>query len=161
MAGPFLATLGRSAALFYPAARAGVSQGRSLSATLKLYRDAGNSISNAAARSMFRALQAHETAATVVRSLPRNRRIPSAALPEALTKIRRALSFTVEVRGFLSSTGDEVVRHITISSNREMTPAHIEALAEETMETSADRYGIEVEEVHLIRGERSGPAGRF
>jgi hypothetical protein len=161
MAGPFLATLSRSARLFYSAARGGTAQGRSFTATVKAYRDAGNRIGNDIARNIFRAVQAHENQARSVQELPRNRRIPIASLPQALTKIRRNLSFTVEVRGFLPGTGEAFTRHITISANETLTPRRIEQLAEETIASGGDRYGMEVQEVNLIRGERAGRAGTF
>lgn len=161
MAGPFLSTLGRSARLFLPAARGGVSQGRSFTATIKLYRDAGNRIGNDIARQIFRAVLSHEQQAAIVQGMPRNRKIPIASLPQALTTLRRAMSFTVAVQGFLPETGKSVLRHITISTNSELTPNRILALATEIVDEGGDRYGFEVESVSLTRGERAGRGGVF
>jgi hypothetical protein len=161
MAGPFLETLSKSARAFMTVARAGAAQGLSFTRTVAAYRDAGNRIGNDIARNIFRAVVAHETQARSVQDLPRNRRIPVSILPQALTKIRRGLSFTVEVRGFLPETGEAVTRHITISADDTMTPSHIESLAEETVLDGKDRYGLEVQEVNIIRGERAGRLGRF
>jgi hypothetical protein len=82
-------------------------------------------------------------------------------LPEALTTLRRAFSFTVEVRGFLVDTGERVTQNVTVTSSTLLTRAAMEELAIEAVTSGAERYGMEVESAIPIRGTRAGALGTF
>jgi hypothetical protein len=78
-----------------------------------------------------------------------------------LTAIRRAASFTVEVRGTLLSSGQSFIQHVTVTTDTPLTRREIEEAALDAVEGAQDRYGIEVEETLLVRGVRAGLAGRI
>jgi hypothetical protein len=82
-----------------------------------------------------------------------------ATLPEALSKIRRAYSFTVALTGRSELTGQRLVQHVTISTDRGMTRGELEDLAVEMGIEGKRRYGLELESAQLVGGLRSGELG--
>jgi hypothetical protein len=97
----------------------------------------------------------------ILRSLAKDVRLVTDALPTAITKTRREFSFTVELRG-AGPNGQQSVQHVTVSTDQPgLTPREITDKALELGVSGADRYGLDVESATVLRGTRSGTAGTF
>lgn len=80
-------------------------------------------------------------------------------LPEALTKLRRALSFEVKISGFDIENGEDVTRFVTVSFDDPLTRAEIENVGLGFIEEDMQRYGFAVTDVLLVRGMKAGVEG--
>lgn len=83
------------------------------------------------------------------------------ALPEAITKIRDRMSFTVSVRGFHRKTGELQEEFVTIAMSTAIGRESIEQMAISIVNASKDRYEIVVVSAQIIDGVREGQPGRF
>ena len=95
----------------------------------------------------------------VLSALGLNRRPNPLRLPPALTKIRRAFSFTVRVRGVDVETGATSESFVTVTTDTLLTRGEIEALAAQAIEVDQQRYQLVVSDLLLTGGVRSGLAG--
>lgn len=152
-------SLTAAARLAVPAVMRGVREGLSVSRIADAVRSGGIRIANESLRGLIRAereIWRHGNSLRYVNldSVPNPR-----SLPEALTTIRRNLSYTVEVRGTLTSTGKEWIQNVTVATDRNLTRRQIETAARKAISTAKERYGMDIESVILIRGVRAGSAG--
>lgn len=158
----FLETLSRAARTAYPAIQRGVREGlssRRIDDALR--KEFGSSIRRATLLDIMRREQSVVERSERLKFLGLDRRPSPASLAEALTKIRREYSFTVEVTGTMVSTGASLTQHITVTSDTLLTRREIEEAARDLVESDKDQYGVEVESVTITRGMRAGPAGTF
>lgn len=139
----------------------GVREGLSIRRIGDALRNAGGSISNATLAEIVAAERKVQSYGAAIGTLRSDRKIDPRRLPEALTRLRRDLSFTVEVVG-KDQRGRPVVQHVTISSDRALSPDEIMEAAEELATTRRKAYGMtRVESVTIVRGVRAGAAGTF
>jgi hypothetical protein len=150
-----------ASALAYSAIQRGVREGLSIESIGRAVRGGGIRIANDALRSLVTAERGIFTHGQNLRFVNLDSRPNIATLPQALTAIRRAASFTVEVRGTLLSSGQSFIQHVTVTTDTPLTRREIEEAALDAVEGAQDRYGIEVEETLLVRGVRAGLAGRI
>jgi hypothetical protein len=108
---------------------------------------------------MMRLMQGEAAIGPVLSALGINRMPNPMRLPPALTKIRRAFSFTVRVRGLETDTGVSTERFVQVTSDTLLTRGEIEALADQAIESDLDRYKLTVSEILLVGGVRSGAPG--
>lgn len=83
------------------------------------------------------------------------------ALPEAISKIRDRMSFTVSVRGFHRMTGELQERFVTIAMSTAIPRASIERMARSMIEAEGERYEIVFVSSQIIDGVREGQPGRL
>jgi hypothetical protein len=160
MAGPFLDTLSRAARAAWPFIQRGVREGLSSRSIERALVEGGLSgVRRSTLLDLMRMSAFEQRAGDALNRLQPNRRIEAQALPEALTKIRRSFSFTVDVTGTLISTGKSITRSITIASDRELTPLEIRQAAVAAVDAAGDRYGMTVEETKITGGRRAGSLG--
>lgn len=104
-------------------------------------------------------MQGEAAIGPVLSALGINRRPNPLRLPPAITKIRRAFSFTVRVRGLEADTGASIDQFIQVTSDTLLTRGEIEALAEQAIESDLNRYNLSVSSSLLIGGVRAGAPG--
>jgi hypothetical protein len=156
---PLLDTLSAIARQAFPFIVRGVREGLSSNAIGRLLSESGFGIRRQTLLDLVRAQKGVQTAGAALRFLRQNAIPNPNRLPEALTTIRRAFSFTVEVRGRSLETDERVTQHVTVTTDRLLTRREIEELAGEAVERAGDRYGFEQEEAVLIGGLKAGPRG--
>lgn len=156
-----VSALAGAARMALPAVQRGVREGFSIARIADAVRSGGIRIANQSLRDLIAAERKVWTHGSSLRFVNLDLSPRRSALPEALTTIRRELSFTVEVRGSLVSTGKEWVQNITVATDRDLTRRQIESAARRAVTQGRERYGMEIESVVLIRGVRAGSAGRF
>lgn len=162
MAAPLIAGLTRAARLAMPFIERGVREGLSSRAIETAIRAGGFAAPRRTVLlEVMRAMRGVEESGKALRFLRQGARPDPARLPEALTTIRRAYSFTLEVRGTHISTGAPLVQHVTVTSDTLLTRAEMEAAAAEAVDQGNERYGIEVESVLPIKGIKAGSRGVF
>ena len=135
--------------------REGVSS-RSLT---EILQKAGLGIRRQTLLDIMRLMEGEAAIGPVLSALGINRRPNPLRLPPALTKIRRAFSFTVRVLGVDVDTGATSESFVTVTTDTLLTRGEIEALAEQAIETDQDRYKLQVTSLLLTGGVRSGIAG--
>jgi len=158
---PFLASLTAAARTIYPFIQRGVREGLSIESIGRIFRAEGFHLANATLREMVRHERSLIAASEHLRFTNLDKLIDVSRLPNALTTLRRAYSFTVEVRGIFASDKQRGTQHVTVTTDRTLTRREIESAAMEAMEAGADRYGMDVEAVQLVGGMRAGEAGTF
>lgn len=159
MALGILAGLSARARAAYPIIRGAVNRGLSSSEITKVLQDQGIGIRRQTLLDIIRDERGAVTAGARLRNLG-SRRMPNPErLPKALTRLRRAYSFVVEVRGINSETGETMTRPVTVSTSRLMSRADIEAQAMEYVVTDSERYGMDALTAVLTEGRRAGDLG--
>ena len=156
---PFLTTLTPSARQAYPIIQRGVSEGLSANAIQTTLRSAGMGIRRQTLLDTVRAIKGVETVGGRLRSLRLDRVPDPRRMPEALTTLRRAFSFRVELRGVEIDTGNPFTRFVTVTLDSPRTRQRIEQLAEQFVLDEPKRYGIDLESVLLVHGSKAGPEG--
>lgn len=159
MAFPFLLGLSARARQASPIIRRGVREGISSRALTGILQRAGLGIRRQTLLDIMRLMEGEAAIGPVLSALGLNRRPNPLRLPPALTKIRRAFSFTVRVQGVDVDTGAFSESFVTVTTDTLLTRGEIEALAEQAIETDSDRYKIVVSNLLLTGGVRSGLAG--
>jgi len=154
-----LSALSASARLAYPAIVRGVREGLSLNRLQAALQEANLGIRRATLLSLMQRERALVSAGESMRFLPRAARPDPARLPEALTILRRQFSFTVELRGRSLQTGERTTQHVTVASDRLLTRAEIEDVAERFGQQGGERYGMEVERVLFVKAMKAGAGG--
>lgn len=157
----WLSTLSRSARAIYPIARRGAREGLSIESIGKAARAAGFRIANDSLREMVHRVREMDTRG---RPSPFESptRVPSAGMfAEAVSKIRKQYSYTVEIRGL--SEGEEVIRHFTIASNERLPNADAIEAARGMLDSSSHYVSDDFEEsgAFVVGRLKAGPAGRF
>ena len=159
MVAPFLLGQSLRARRASPIIRRGVREGISSRALTGILQRAGLGIRRQTLLDIMRLVEGEIAIGPVLSALGLNRRPNPLRLPPAITKIRRAFSFTVRVRGADLDTGIETERFVTVATDTLLTRGEIEALAEQAIESDLSRYKIIVSEFLLTGGLRSGAPG--
>lgn len=156
---PFISTLSRAARRAYPMLEAGVARGLSANANIAAYLAGGGQIRRQTGLDMIRRIRGVEDLSSRVRNIRPEFTPDPRRIPEALTKLRRAFSFRVRLRGTDISTGDDFERFVNISLNKPTNRALIERMAEAFQLSSSDRYGMDLDEVQLVGAVKAGDLG--
>lgn len=159
MVAPFLAGLSLRARRASPIIRRGVREGVSSRQLTQILQKAGLGIRRQTLLDIMRLVEGEAAIAPVLSALGINRRPNPLRLPPAITKIRRAFSFTVRVSGLDTDTGGALEQFVTVTSDTLLTRGEIEALAEQAIERDLDRYKISLSASLLIGGVRAGAPG--
>lgn len=159
MAAPFLLGLSSRARRASPLIRRGVREGVSSRALTGILQRAGLGIRRQTLLDIMRLMEGEAAIGPVLSALGLNRRPNPLRLPPALTKIRRAFSFTVRALGSDAATGVEREQFITVTSDTLLTRGEIEALAEQAIEDDLSRYKLTVSSFLLTGGLRAGEPG--
>lgn len=156
---PFLLGLSSRARRASPIIRRGVREGVSSRQMTRILQKAGLGIRRQTLLDMMRMIEGEVAIGPVLSALGINRFPNPMRLPPALTKIRRAYSFTVRVRGSEIDTGAATEQFVTVTSDTLLTRGEIEALANQAIETDLDRYKLVVTDTLLTGGLRAGAPG--
>ncbi len=159
MVAPFLLGLSPRARRASPIIRRGVREGISSRALTGILQRAGLGIRRQTLLDIMRLVEGEAAIGPVLSALGLNRRPNPLRLPPALTKIRRAFSFTVRALGVDVETGVSREQFVTVTSDTLLTRGEIEALAEQAIETDRDRYQLRETQFQLTGGVRAGAAG--
>lgn len=159
MVAPFLLRLAPRARRASPIIRRGVREGISSRALTGILQRAGLGIRRQTLLDIMRLMEGEAAIGPVLSALGLNRRPNPLRLPPALTKIRRAFSFTVRVRGVDVETGATSESFVTVTTDTLLTRGEIEALAAQAIEVDQQRYQLVVSDLLLTGGVRSGLAG--
>ena len=82
-------------------------------------------------------------------------------IPESLTKLQRAFSFRVEIRGFDLAQDAFISRFVQVSLDEPLTRAQIQEIGAGFIFADEDRYKFLVDEVLLVSGTKAGAQGTF
>lgn len=156
---PLLSTLSGRARQAYPIIRRGVREGLSGNQIQTLLRAADLGIRRLSMQAIVRAERGVQVAGAQLRFLNRRFTPDPRRIPEALTTLRRAFSFTVRIRGVDTQTGEDVERFVNISINRPISRASLEQIGFDFSQPEPEQYGLAVTEVLLIEAVKAGPAG--
>ena len=156
---PFLATLSARARQAYPIIQGGVAQGLSSRAITETLVAADRSIRRSTLLDIIRRVRDVETRGAQLRNLRLDRFPDPRRMPEALTQLKRAFSFRVELRGVEIDTGIPFTRHVNVALDRPLTRERMERIAEQFIEDEPERYGIDLTSVLLVSGMKAGPEG--
>ncbi len=159
MVAPFLLGLSSRARRASPLIRRGVREGISSRALTGILQRAGLGIRRQTLLDLMRLMEGEAAIGPVLSALGMGRRPNPFRLPPALTKIRRAYSFTVRVRGAELDTGVLTEQFVTVTTDTLLTRGEIEALAAQAIETDQDRYKLVVSDILLTGGLRAGAPG--
>ena len=159
MALPFLLKLSPRARRASPLIRRGVREGVSSRQMTRILQKAGLGIRRQTLLDIMRLMEGEAAIGPVLSALGINRLPNPMRLPPALTKIRRAFSFTVRVRGLDVESGISSERFVTVTTDTLLTRGELEALAQEAIETDLNRYQLTVSAALLVGGLRSGVPG--
>jgi hypothetical protein len=157
----FLDSLTKNARAAYPFIQSGVRQGLSSNSIARALSSAGLPLRRQALLDLVRLEKGATDYGRILRSLSKGAPMNVEALPESVTRIRRAYAFVVEVRG-TTAGGGVLTKHVTVSTdNPALRPSDIEAAAAEMGEGPNPSGGVEVLSTSIVRGMRSGAAGTF
>ena len=159
MTGPLIPRLPRRAGQAFPIIQRGVREGLSANAIQSLLRAADLGIRRQSLLDIVRGVRGIEAAGAQLRFLNRNFTPDPRRLPEALTKIRRAFSFNVRLRGIDIQTGEDFERFVNVALDRPLSRAAIEQLGFDFSQPEPDQYGFAVTDVLLVGGVKSGAPG--
>lgn len=159
MAIPFLAGLSVAARSAYPIILRGVSEGLSGNAIQRVLSTVGPGLRRSVMQNVINRIQGVERANINLRFVRKDRTPNPARLAEALHKIRRNFSFTIEVRGTAIDTGENILQHITVATDAPFARELMEQQAIDVVQAGKRKYEILVESALLIGGLRAGSAG--
>lgn len=162
MALPLAATISAAARRALPIIQRGVREGLSSRAINDVIKSAfGRGIRRQTLLDVMRAERGIVELAPQLKRLGRLKRPNINRLPLAVTRIRRRLSFIVQIRGFIADVGNEIIQQVTVSTDVNLTRQEIEDLAAGTIRTGQSGTMVEIEDVTLISGVRAGRPGTF
>ena len=161
MVAPFLLRQSSRARRASPMILRGVREGISSRQLMGVLQKAGLGIRRQVLLDLMRLYGDEVAIGPVLSALGINRFPNPMRLPPALTKIRRAYSFTVRVRGAELDTGLETEQFVTVTSDTLLTRGEIEALADQAIEADRSRYNLIVADLLLTGGLRAGTPGRL
>jgi len=156
---PLISTLNDRQRRAFPIIQGGVSRGLAGNEIQRVLRLQNLGINNVVLQRIIRAEKGVEIAGARLRSIPRHLTPDPRRLPDALTRIRRAFSFTVKVSGFDLTTGEDFTQFVAVALDDVMTRGEIENLALGLVERDRDRYGFAVTDVILQIGVKAGVEG--
>ncbi len=158
---PLLSTLNARQRRAFPIIQGGVARGLTGNQIGRVLQLQGLGINNVVLQRIVRAEKGIAIAGARLRSMPRHLVPDPRRLPDALHKIRRAFSFTVEIRGFDLSTGEALEQSVTVTLDDVLTRGEIEELALGFIDAKMQHYGVAVTDVILERGVKAGVEGTF
>lgn len=156
---PLLSTLSTAARVAYPIIKRAVSEGLSVLDTQILLQDHLTPIPRNELLKVINAVRREYRLGADLRNRPLNRIIGERSLHEAITPLRRQYSFDVLVRGIDTATGLLRGQYITVSTDRLLTRAEIEAAAMRAASGAGGSGGMEEMIAELHAGRRAGRAG--
>lgn len=159
MALPFLATLVKSARFAYPIIQKGVRAGLASRAIAGTLQKAGLGIRRSTLLKIMRKERSLVQHGLNMRFLPLKRFPNPLKLPTALTKLRRAYSYTVKVFGTNMGTGEPRTQQVTVSSSKLLTRQQAEDIAMDYGRGQYDSGQMEVDRVQLINVVKAGDLG--
>ena len=159
MTGPYIASLVGNARFAYPIVQRAVANNVSANATAILLTAAGTGVRRTTLLEMFRRVRNVETTGAQLQFVGLNRTPDPRRIPEALTKLRRAFSFRVRLRGTDIATGDPFERFVNVALDQPLTRAEIEQIGTSFIFADPERYQIALDEVLLVNGVKSGALG--
>ena len=159
MVAPFLLGLSLRARRASPIIKRGVREGVSSRQLASILQKSGLGIRRQTLLDLMRLAGDEAAIGPVLSALGINRRPNPLRLPPAITKIRRAFSFTVRVRGLDTDTGIASERFVTVTTDTLLTRGEVEALASQAIETDRDRYNLRETEFLMTGGVRAGAPG--
>ena len=134
-----LLSLGKSALTSAPAIEGAVARGLSRSATQSLLRAAGLSIRRQTFLDIYRYFEGGELQARQWRSLRKDFLPNPLRMIESINPIRRNFSYKVKLPIIGAAPGEPQEDYVTIATDSLLTPAEVEAEAEEYI-IEGDRY---------------------
>ena len=159
MVAPFLLRQSARARRASPMIQRGVREGISSRQLMGVLQKAGLGIRRQVLLDLMRLYGDEVAIGPVLSALGLNRRHNPFRLPPALTKIRRAYSFTARVRGSEVDTGTVTEQFVTVTTDTLLTRGEIEELAGQAIEAGQDRYQLVVTDILLTGGLRAGAPG--
>ena len=159
MALSFLSTLTKTASFAYPLIQKGVRAGLASRAIAGTLSRAGLGIRRSTLLSIMRKERTLVQHGLNMRFLPLKRFPNPLKLPTALTKLRRAYSYTVELRGRLIDTQELIKRQVTVASSKLLTRQQAEEIAGGYLMDTPEAYGMELDKAQLINVVKSGELG--
>lgn len=156
---PLLQTLPARARQAYPIIQGGVRRGLSANSIQGLLQSQGLGIRRQSLLDIIRAERGVAATTAPLRAMRRSFTPDPRRLPDALTKLRRAFSFSVEIRGFDLANGEDVTRYVSVSLDDPLSREAMEAMGLEFIDEDFQRYGIAVTSVLLHRGVKAGAEG--
>jgi hypothetical protein len=159
---PLIAGLTRAARIAYPFIERGVREGLSSRAIENAIRAGGLSAPRRSVLlEVIRGIKGVEASAGRIENVRRSFKPSPELHAPALTKIRRAYSYTLEVTGSSIGTGMPLTQHIQITSDTPLSALEREEAAAEALSAGESRYGIEVDKIKTTRALRAGSQGVF
>jgi len=156
---PLLSTLPARARLAYPIIQGGVRRGLSANSIQSLLRSEGLGIRRQSLLDIIRAERGVAATSAPLQSMRRDFTPDPRRLPDALTKLRRAFSFSVKISGFDLSTGEAITRFVSVALDDPLTRSEIENIGLGFIEEDMERYGLAVTDVLIERGMKAGVEG--
>ncbi len=155
MALPFLAAFAPRIRALYPIIQGGVSRGLSSRAINASIKDAtGKGVNRQKLLDVIRAITGVKQAQSQLKFLTKTS-IPNInRLPQALTTIRRKLSFKILVKAINLASGETVEQNVTLTMDKPRSRDRMETMAVEIIESRQERYGLEVLTATLTEGLR-------
>lgn len=136
-----------------------MARGLSGNAIITGYMRGGGAIRRQTALELLARVRGVEQKSSQLQFLRRDRFPDPRRLPEALTKLKRAFSFEVRIRGFASDTGEALERFVTVALDKPMTRARLEQTGFEFSQPEPQQYGMVVTDVTLVGGKKAGLEG--
>jgi hypothetical protein len=162
MALPLIVALTRAARIAMPFIERGVAEGLSSRSIERAIRAGGLAAPRRQVLlDIMRGYREIAERSSVLKYLKLENRPDVSRMASALTRIQRAYSFTMEVRGVISGTNEPLVRHVTVSSDSVLTRGEMEESAATAVLSGQERYGIEVTQILPIRAVKAGSLGSF
>lgn len=159
MALPFLSGLSPLARSAFPIVQRGVREGlTSQQIQTAINRGLGSGIRRQTLLDMIRNIKGIESAGAQLKFLKSTATPNPLRIPEALHVIRRAYSFQVSIKGYLSN-GEAAEQFMTVSTDELMTRSQLEDMAASFVDTGQSGAAMEVESVTLISAVRAGRSG--
>ena len=159
MAVPFVSTLTPAARIAFPIIEGGVARGLSANAIETSLRATGMGIRRQTLLDIVRRVRNVDQVGAQLRNIRRGFIPDPRRIPEALTKLRRAFSFRVQLTGIDSSTGDRFTRFVNVALNQPATRQSIENQGLAFVMAEPQRYQMVVDEVLLVSGVKAGGEG--
>ena len=156
---PFLLTLTKLARFAYPIIQKGVRAGLASRPLAKALTQAGLGIRRSTLLDIMRRERKIVQHGLNMRFLPLKRMPNPLKLPTALTKLRRAYSYTIELRGRLIDTQELITRQVTVASSKLLTREAAENIASGYLMDTPEAYGMELDKAQLINVMKAGELG--
>ena len=159
MAGTIFSVLTARQRAAIPLIQGAVKRGLSTNAIIKLLDKRKMGIRFSVLRKIVNTTHAESGAGLHVSKLTQGQRPNPLRFPEALGKIRRNYSFTVEVEG-IGFDNSVQKRYVTVVSDSLLTKDDIEHEASSFIEDDLASYGIEeITSIGFVSARKAGPAG--